>query len=69
MVASKSLNPIRPSDGKLGNTVQEEMMEAVGGQEVEIENGDDKEIANRAEDDELRRPNPAARPYLSLIHI
>ena len=64
MVASKSLYPIRPNDGKVGNDVQEEVMDAVDGQEIEdIENGDDRKVESRAEVDELRKPNPAARPY------
>ena len=64
MVASKSLYPIRPIDGELGDDVQEEMMDAVEGQEVvNIENGEDREVKDRAEVDEVRKPNPAARPY------
>ena len=64
MVASKSLYPIRPIDGELGDDVQEEVMDAVEGQEVvNIENGEDREVKDRAEVDEVRKPNPAARPY------
>ena len=64
MVANKSLYPIRPNDGMVGDSVQEEEMEAVDGQEVEnIENGEDREVKDRAEVDEVRKPSPAARPY------
>ncbi len=64
MVASKSLYPIRPNDGMVGDSVQEEVMDAVEGQEIEeTEKGDDSKVEDRAEVDEVRRPNPAARPY------
>ena len=64
MVVSKSLYPIRPNDGMVGDSVQEEVMDAVEGQEIEeTEKGDDSKVEDRAEVDEVRRPNPAARPY------
>ena len=63
MVAHQSLNPIRPNNGELGDDVQEEVMDAEDGNEADgIENGEN-ENEDRAEDDELRKPHPAARPY------
>ena len=48
----------------VGDSVQEEVMDAVDGQEIEeTEKGDDSKVEDRAEVDEVRRPNPAARPY------